>query len=617
MRLQWPQALVLLFLSSSSALHCSVNVVAPGNFLGPINGSTPTLTSLHDAVEFVAHAVASGRALLSGSPVPDVAVCIFGRHVLSRPLVIDIPTHPAVRVEWIGFGAEISGAIALLSWTLVAGSNGTFVTKLPPSFAGVVVRNVWAAGHRANRSALASPDAVLGEMTAWSDGLDVGFGTEKDVPEEWIAAVNSGAMIEMVWPVVIANWMEPRCCISNISRRNITLFRPCGTLLLKRNTLHPTLPPPVIIEAVPTLQPQAGSFYHDVSSALVYYTLLPSDSITDLRTASFTSSMQSLLSISNASQHTWSNVSFTAATWFQPNTPAGYVDLQSCVFFTEDHPSAVAEPPAAVSISSSSDITFSSCTFKALGSPYALSAGSGSVRISVIDCVFSDLSGGAVMFGNILGSHNEATDNLLLLRNSVVAGCGLQYAACAAVFAGYVFATTIESNTFSDTAYSGISMGWGWGLSSWAGYGNNTISKNRFSRVMARLRDGGAVYVNGHTNPDYRNSIDSNWCDADAAIYAVFYLDNGSSQWDVTRNVATGSPVPGCFFLTGGGSGGGAANSSVSHLWCRDTSPGRNDCSPQGCVVDNSTVFYIKTGEPLPAEAQEIVDGSGARAGGL
>ena len=67
----------------------------------------------------------------------------------------------------------------------------------------------------------------------------------------------------------------------------------------------------------------------------------------------------------------------------------------------------------------------------------------------------------------------------------------------------------------------------------------------------------------------------------------------------------------------GGGSGGGAANSSVSHLWCRDTSPGRNDCSPQGCVVDNSTVFYIKTGEPLPAEAQEIVDGSGARAGGL
>ena len=525
---------------------------------------------------------------------------------------------PSTRVKWIGFDAEISGAIPLLQWNQVAGSTATFVTKLPLSFAGVVVRNVWAAGHRANRSALASPEAVLGEMTAWSDGLDVGFGTEKDVPEEWVAAVASGAGIEMVWPIVIANWMEPRCCIANISRRNITLSRPCGALLLKRNTLRSTLPPPVIIEAVPVLLPQPGCFYHDVSSASVFYTLLPEDSVSDLQTKSFTSSMQSLLLISNASQHAWINITFTASTWFQPNAPAGYVDLQSCVFFTEDQPAAVAEPPAAVSVSSSSDISFSSCTFKAIGSPYALSAGSGSARISVTDCVFSDLSGGAVMFGNIIGSHDDATDSLLLLRDSVVAGAGLQYAACAAVFAGYVFATTIESNTFSDTAYSAISMGWGWGLSSWAGYGNNTISKNRFLRVMTRLRDGGAVYVNGHTNPNYRNSIDGNWCDADAAVYAVFYLDNGSSQWDVTRNVATGSPVPGCFYMTGGGApSGAAANSSVSYTWCRDTSPGRNDCSPQGCFVDNSTVYYIKTGDPLPADAQEIVDGSGARVRGV
>jgi hypothetical protein len=528
--------------------------------------------------------------------------------------LLRIPPPLSTPVQWIGFDAEISGAVPLLSWTKVAGCNATFATKLPLSFAGAIMRNLWAAGHRANRSAFVSPEVLLGMMTAWDDGWDVGFETEKDVPEEWAVAVASGSAIEMVWPVVIANWMEPRCCIANISRRNITLTRPCGTLLLKRNTLRATLPPPVIFEAVPTLRPPPGCFYHDASTRLVYYTLLPSDSVADLNALSFTSSMQSLLLITNVSHHTWSNVTFTASTWFQPNAPSGYVDLQSCVYFTEDQPGAVAEPPAAVSVGSSSDITFTSCTFKALGSPYALSAGSGSSRVSVTNCVFSDLSGGAVMFGNILGSHEEATDSLLLMRDCVVAGAGLQYSACAAVFAGYVFSSTIESNTISDTAYSAISMGWGWGLSSWTGYGNNTISKNRFLRVMTTLRDGGAVYVNGHTNPNYRNSIDSNWCDADAAVYAVFYLDNGSSQWDVKRNVATGSPVPGCFFMTGGGApSGAAANSSVSYIWCRDTSPGINNCYPQGCVVDNSTVFYIKIGDPLPAEAQEIVDGSGAR----
>jgi hypothetical protein len=155
-------------------------------------------------------------------------------------------------------------------------------------------------------------------------------------------------------------------------------------------------------------------------------------------------------------------------------------------------------------------------------------------------------------------------------------------------------------------------VGWGWGLQRWAGYGNITISRNRLLRVMTRLRDGGGVYVNGYTNPHYRNSIDRNWCDADASTTAVFYLDNGSSNWDVTHNVATGSPQSACFFMTGGGSGDAAANSSTSNMWCSDTAPGLNSCLTEGCVVDNSTVFYLKTGEPLPAGAQQIVDESGA-----
>jgi hypothetical protein len=613
--------LILFCLSSSLALPCSVNVVSLGHYRGQLNSSIPILTSLHQAAEYVAGILASGGFPSSNS---SIVICIFGKHILSHPLVIDgrhetssrvrhTPFYTSTKVEWVGFDAEVSGAIPLHSWTLSAGSNSTFVTKLPSSFAAAVVRNFWAAGHRANRSALKSPGTVLGQMTAWSDGADVGFSTSQDVPQDWISAVSGKGAIELVWPTVIADWMEPRCCIASISRRNITLSRPCGILLLKRSTLHPSLPPPVIIEAVPSLQPEPGCFYHDVASGLLYYTLLPEDSVEALQTQSFTSSMQALLVISNTSQHVWSSVTFTASTWYQPNQPAGYVDLQSCVFFDDDLPGAVAEPPAAIRIINSSDVLFSSCTFTALGSPYALSAGSGSARISVIDCKFSDLSGGAVMFGNVLGSHDIITDSLLLLRHSTVVGSGLQYAACAAVFAGYVFATSVESNTFTDTSYSAISVGWGWGLQKWAGYGNVTVSRNRMLRVMTRLRDGGAVYVNGYTNPYHRNSIDRNWCDADAASTAVFYLDNGSSEWDVTHNVATGSPVPACFFMTGGGSGYSAANSSLQHMWCSDTAPGLNACPSQGCVVDNATVFYIKTGEQLPADAQQIVDGSGAQ----
>ena len=87
--------------------------------------------------------------------------------------------------------------------------------------------------------------------------------------------------------------------------------------------------------------------------------------------------------------------------------------------------------------------------------------------------------------------------------------------------------------------------------------------------------------------------ISYNWCDADDAVFAVYYLDNGSSRWDVFQNVASNSALPWCYFMTGGGGPSGkASNSSVSELWCQDTSPGRNDCADLGCTVDDSTVLY-------------------------
>jgi hypothetical protein len=93
-----------------------------------------------------------------------------------------------------------------------------------------------------------------------------------------------------------------------------------------------------------------------------------------------------------------------------------------------------------------------------------------------------------------------------------------------------------------------------------------------------------------------------NWCDADEAVFAVYYLDNGSSRWDVFQNVGSNSPLPWCYFMTGGGGPSGkASNSSVSKLWCQDTSPGRNDCADLGCTVDDSSVLCVHMLHPLHA----------------
>ena len=390
----WFLLSVAAALVSTAASHnCSVNVVAhPDVNIHPaFNKLVPVLSSLPEAVEFIAAAISSSNGLLD----QDLTVCIFGKHLLSQPVVVDHRCTSAseARIIWLGYDATVSGAIQLQSWQQVAGS--TYSVKVPSSFTGPTIRDVWPAGRRASRSTLQSPDQVLGQMTPWqsSDG-SVGFSTERDIPAEW---QQNTASIEFVWPIVVANWIEPRCCVSSIKGRNVTLADPCGALLIKRNVYAKTLAPPVRIEAVPSSSntPSPGSFYHDTGAGMLYYTLSSDQTVADLEARSFTTAMESLLVVSNTSQHSWINVSFQFSTWFQPNLPAGFVDTQSCVHAFDQEGSA-AEPPAAVTIAASSDIEISGCTFSSIGSPYALLAGSSSNRINITSSYFYDLSGGAV-----------------------------------------------------------------------------------------------------------------------------------------------------------------------------------------------------------------------------
>ena len=125
-------------LTCVSSQKCSVNVVAYPNLeLHPaFDESVPTLGSLLEAVAVVAAAVNSS----SRSSDDGFVACIFGQHILTRPLVVDhlcTPAHHA-RVIWLGFNASISGAIQLQSWQQVNGS--TYFTKVPQSFTGPTIR---------------------------------------------------------------------------------------------------------------------------------------------------------------------------------------------------------------------------------------------------------------------------------------------------------------------------------------------------------------------------------------------------------------------------------------------------------------------------------------------
>jgi hypothetical protein len=524
-----------LLLALASAHACDL-------FATPAN-----LSAARDAVR--ARLAASNSILRA-----DLTVCVSGTHLIPRdaPFTLDAadavaPASPG-RVVWRGApGAALSGGLQVTSWapSSLAGAPA-FVASLPAAYpADLPVRALWVAGARAARTS--SDGAALGVFTRWAsaDNATVGFTTSKPIPAAW---ANSTTSIEFSWAIVIANWIQPRCTLASVdlATRNITLAKPCGELVDTREVHRKVrVPAPVAIEAA--LAPLApGTFWHDVEGARIFYALADGQTAADLEASAWVPAADVLLQLTNTSGHTFSGLTFEYGGWWQVNTPAGFVDQQTAVY------NGGLEPPGAVRASGVSGVVFDSCVFSHIASPYAIAIGNSSSGSGVSHSTFSDLSGGAVKLGGVGANAFSADpadwDARLFVTDSVIGNSSLEYEGAAAVFAGYVQTADISHNEIADVSYSSISVGWGWGRSFPKGAGNSTVSFNRIARIMRRLRDGGGIYTNGAEDgaggaEGWTSRITDNYVTEDEAVFAVIYLDNGSSMWDVRRNVADASPL--------------------------------------------------------------------------
>lgn len=57
---------------------------------------------------------------------------------------------------------------------------------------------------------------------------EVGFITSEPLPDSWTANGRNTKAIEFTWPIIIDNWIEPRCTVAYIKGNNVTLSSPCG-----------------------------------------------------------------------------------------------------------------------------------------------------------------------------------------------------------------------------------------------------------------------------------------------------------------------------------------------------------------------------------------------------
>ena len=152
---------------------------------------------------------------------------------------------------------------------------------------------------------------------------------------------------------------------------------------------------------------------------------------------------------------------------------------------------------AAVHFRAPHDVSFVECSFRGLGGS-GLWLDVGAQRCAVTRCTFSDISGAAVILGGIGSGQDGMLDcgsNATRTNGNTIQNCtssrtAVEYHGVPAITVGYSESTVIAHNEICNTSYSvsfvnrstcvharrqpdsctlqGISLGWGWGLPSYA-----------------------------------------------------------------------------------------------------------------------------------------------------
>lgn len=187
----------------------------------------------------------------------------------------------------------------------------------------------------------------------------------------------------------------------------------------------------------------------------------------------------------------------------------------------------------------------------------------GTQRAEIVGSRFTDISSAAIQVGGVLARDHhpsrpaDATRDNRIAQN-LITRAGREYQDAAAIFVGYTTRTTIEHNDIADVPWSGIALGWGWGLLDPGGFPElphatpgmwgtwttpsasrgNRVLRNRIRRFLQVVWDGGAIYTQGRQGVGFADGERTAGNVASgkrpAAGGNVFYTDGGSRYVTLT-----------------------------------------------------------------------------------
>ncbi len=277
-------------------------------------------------------------------------------------------------------------------------------------------------------------------------------------------------------------------------------------------------------------------------------------------------------------------LTFAYATWLGPSSDDGYVADQSGFHLTgyghatnvTGHDPNDTRTPGNVSFRYARNIVFRGNTFEHLGA-VGLDFGTGSQKNRITGNRFIDISSAAVQLGGVetVDHHpqypqQETRHNRII--NNLIRQAGREYTDTAGIYIGFTHHTRVSHNTISDVPWSGIAIGWGWGLfddpsfpgvpgavpGQWGNWDtpstnhDNRIVRNRIDSFLNVSWDGGAIYTNGFQGTSYAHGllIEGNVASHKQASGGgnTWYTDAASRYITLRKNVSLDNPQGEMYF---------------------------------------------------------------------
>jgi F5/8 type C domain/Right handed beta helix region len=523
--------------------------VATAVYVSPTGSDSATGDSTHPFLT-LQHARDYVRTIDTNMTNDINVILESGTYPLTQPLALtsaDSGTNGHT-ITWkadTGATPVVSGGTTVTGWSTVSGSPSIYVAHV----GAIDTRQLYVNGVRQTRARSADNPSGFTKTST-------GYTTTSSVYSTYTN--QSNIEITSRW-----GWKLYRCPVQSIVGTTITMQQPCwnnANLQSGQEIQNPSW-----IENAYQLLDSPGEWYLDKSAGNLYY--MPAAGV-NMSTAQITVPVvEGLVNAIGTLASPISNVAFTGITfsyssWLAPNSSDGMAEGQAGFRMVGTNSTFDStrlnwqKTPGAVNIGYSRNVSFTGDTFTHLGA-VGLNLNTGSQGTNIIGNVFTDISATGIQIGgtDVVDHHPTDPGQITLntmVKDNVVDNVAVEYTGSVGILATYTSGTTITHNKVFNLPYSGISVGWGWGLTDQGGdtnvpgnsgvpvyttptpSQNYVVSDNDIGSIMKLQSDGGAIYTLS-SNPN--STISGNYIhDIPTQAYGAIYDDEGSRYFHTTDN---------------------------------------------------------------------------------